>query len=204
MSDKPIILPASSTLEEAVDVFRSSGIIAFPTETFYGLCVNPFDPVAIEKLFELKGRPTGSPVSVIIHDRDMLGSVAAEVTGKAEALIKRFWPGPLTIVFKANIEVPPALLAHTGKIGVRVSPNPIARRLSSVLHSPITATSANPSGKKPPVTPSEVLDYFNGSIDILVDGGELHGKKGSTVVDATGPDILLIREGEIPREEILG
>ncbi len=204
MDKKPLILDASSDLTEAIGIFRGGGIIAFPTETFYGLCVDPFNETAVKKLFILKGRPFESPVSIIIKDAGMLKKVAGEVTPLAGTLMKRFWPGPLTIVFKAKPKVPPLLTANTGKIAARVSSDPVCRRLVDILASPITATSANPSGKRPPATAKEVLDYFNGAIDLLIDGGKLPGKKGSTIVDASGERIEVIREGEIPIKEITG
>jgi len=201
---RPIILSPSSTFDEAVRVFKSGGVIAYPTETFYGLCVDPFNRRAVEGLFRLKGRPEKNPVSVIIKDVPMLVAVASEVPPIARDLIKRFWPGPLTIVFKAHPALPPELTGNTGRIGVRVSSNPLAARLSSELNSPITATSANPTGEKPPVAPEEVLDYFNGRVDILIDGGTLPGKTGSTVLDVTSGRVVVIREGEIPSTDLQG
>lgn len=203
-AERPVILSPSSTLDEAVRAFKSGGVIAYPTETFYGLCVDPFNKEAVGNLFRLKGRPGKNPVSVIIKDVPMLDAVASEVPPAALDLIKRFWPGPLTIVFKAHPSVPLELTGDTGKIGVRVSSNPLAARLSSVLGSPITATSANPTGKKPAVAPEEVLDYFNGRIEVLIDGGALPGKTGSTVVDVTSGRVVVIREGEIPLKYLTG
>ncbi|MDP2690397.1 MAG: L-threonylcarbamoyladenylate synthase [Deltaproteobacteria bacterium] len=206
MPTRPLIIPAASPLpEEAARVFKGGGVIAYPTETFYGLCVDPFNPAAVERLFSLKGRSFRSPVAVIIAEAGMLPMVAEEVPLPHDAakLMERFWPGPLTIVLKALPSVPPMLTAGTGSIGVRVSGNPAARALSKALSSPITATSANPSGKRPSRTPEEVLEYFNGSIDILMDGGRLAGRLGSTIVDVSGDGAKVIREGEIPSSEVL-
>lgn len=202
-SKRPVILEASSLWEEASAVFASSGIIAYPTETFYGLCVNPFDLVAIKKLFALKGRPPEKPITLIVRDRVMLDRVASGITPLAERLMERFWPGPLTIIFNARADVPAELTGGTGTLGVRVSANPVATRLSSLLDSPITATSANPTDKDAPTTPQGVIAYFDGEIDMLIDGGRLAGKKGSTIVDGRGGSLVLIREGEIPAELIL-
>lgn len=199
-SEKPLILAGASGLKESPGIFMRGGIIAYPTETFYGLGVDPFNKEAVERLFELKGRSEKSPVSLIIKDTDMLKRVAQEVPERAEVLMKKFWPGPLTIVFKARSTVPERLVAHTGKIGVRVSSSPEAMKLVEALDSPITATSANPSGRTPPASPAEVIEYFNGSIDLLIDGGRLPGRAGSTVVDITGDKTVILREGEIPGE----
>ncbi|MBI2411895.1 MAG: threonylcarbamoyl-AMP synthase [Deltaproteobacteria bacterium] len=182
--------------------FKSGGVVAFPTETFYGLCVDPFDPKTIERLFSLKGRAETNPVSVIIANKEMLSRVVVDIPATALKLIDRFWPGPLTIVLKAHPDVPPPLIANTGKIGVRVPGSAVARRLSEYLASPITATSANPSGKRPPIESNEVIAYFNGEIDVLIDGGRLPGRLGSTVVDLTGVGFTIIREGEIASEAI--
>ncbi len=204
MPTRPLIIPAASPLpEEAARVFKGGGVIAYPTETFYGLCVDPFNAAAVERLFSLKGRSFRSPVTVIIAEGGMLQMVAEEVPHDAAKLMERFWPGPLTIVLKALPSVPPILTAGTGSIGVRVSSHPAARALSKALSSPITATSANPSGKNPSRTPEEVLEYFNGSIDILMDGGTLAGRLGSTIVDVSVDGARVIREGEIPSSEVL-
>lgn len=202
MRDRPLIIKPQDPLEEAKRAFKSGGVVAFPTETFYGLSVDPFNVDAIERLFSLKGRAETNPVSVIIADKEMLSRVAIDPPAIAFRLIERFWPGPLTLVLKAHPDIPPPLIANTGKIGVRVPGSAIARRLSEYLSSPITATSANPSGKRPPVEAKEVLAYFNGEIDVLIDGGKLPGRLGSTVVDLTEGGFRIIREGEIASAEV--
>ncbi|OGP15521.1 MAG: threonylcarbamoyl-AMP synthase [Deltaproteobacteria bacterium GWA2_54_12] len=180
----------------------AGGIIAYPTETFYGLCVNPFNADAVQALYRLKGRPSSSPMPLIIGGISMIRFVAKELPPQAVKLMKRFWPGPLTIVLKAADSLPASVTAGTGTIGVRLPGCPSARRFSNALGFPITSTSANPSGEKPPVTAEEVAGYFNGSISLLIDGGRLKGTAGSTIVDATGDALKLIREGEIPSHEI--
>lgn len=200
---KPRILAAADPLDEVVKTFKNSGVVAYPTETFYGLGVDPFDEKAVERLFSLKGREKAKPVSLIIKDRAMLDDVAASVPLIAERLIKKYWPGPLTIIFKACARIPLPVTGGTGTIGVRVSSNAVAGRLMNALLSPLTATSANPSGKAAPVTARQVVDYFNGGIDLLIDGGTLQGSSGSTVVDVTGNDLRIVREGELPAVEVL-
>jgi len=185
------------------DVFKSGGVIAFPTETFYGLAVDPFDSSAVERLFTLKGRSQKNPVSLIVKDRTMLLTVVNRIPSVAEGLMKRFWPGPLTIVFEAHPSIPARLVGGTGTIAVRISSNEVCAKLLSTLGRPVTATSANPSGKAPASTPEEVAAYFNGKIDVLIDGGKLPGRLGSTIVDVTTDKIKIIREGEIPSAEIL-
>ncbi len=201
-TEKPLISGTSFLPGKAREVFRRGGVIAYPTETFYGLGVDPFNIDSVKRLFLLKGRPAKNPVSLIIKDLEMLNSLVEDVPLAARELIKRFWPGPLTIIFRAKAGLPAELLANTGKVGVRISSNPVAQRLVEALNSPITATSANPSGKDAPRSAPEVIEYFNGYIDMLIDGGELLGHYGSTVVDITDNKVEIIREGEIPASEL--
>lgn len=199
----PLIIPADGDYSPAKEIFRAGGVISYPTETFYGLCVDPFSKTAVEALYRLKGRPSESPIPLIIGNMKMLEEVAEEVTPVAQRLIERFWPGPLTLVLRASRALPRELTAKTGTIGVRLSGSRWARRLSETLSSPLTSTSANPSGENPPTLAQEVLGYFNGSIALLIDGGKLPGTKGSTIVNATGTRPEIIREGEIPSSQIL-
>lgn len=202
MDDAPLIIDADADFIPAIEIFMAGGIIAYPTDTFYGLCVNPFNSDAVEALYRLKGRPSSSPMPLIIGGISMIRFVAKELPPQAIKLMKHFWPGPLTIVLKAADALPASVTAGTGTIGVRLPGCPRARRFSNTLGFPITSTSANPSGQKPPVTAEEVAGYFGGSISLIIDGGRLKGTKGSTIVDATGDELKLIREGEIPSTEI--
>ncbi|MBI5887894.1 MAG: threonylcarbamoyl-AMP synthase [Deltaproteobacteria bacterium] len=200
---KPIILAAASPLGKAVEIFKNGGVVAYPTETFYGLGVDPFNEKAVKRLFSLKGREKGKPVSLIIKDRAMLDAVAEAVPPIAERLMKKYWPGPLTIIFKASRGLPSSVTGSTGTIGVRVSSGAAAKRLMNALSSPLTATSANPSGSPASASAGQVVDYFNGNIDLLIDGGTLQGSSGSTIVDVTGDEPRIVREGEVPSGEIL-
>jgi L-threonylcarbamoyladenylate synthase len=199
---KTLTINADADYTPAIEIFMAGGIIAYPTETFYGLCVNPFNADAVQALYRLKGRPSSSPMPLIIGGISMIRFVAKELPPQAVKLMKRFWPGPLTIVLKAADSLPASVTAGTGTIGVRVPGCPRARRFSNTLGFPITSTSANPSGEKPPVTAEEVAGYFNGSINLIIDGGRLKGGLGSTIVDATGETLVIIREGEVPSSEI--
>ncbi|MBI5894125.1 MAG: threonylcarbamoyl-AMP synthase [Deltaproteobacteria bacterium] len=198
----PIFLPTYDNLKKASAVLKKGGIIAYPTETFYGLGVDPFNEDALKKLFELKGRGFDKPVSILVKDENALASIVEEIPSVAKRLFKRFWPGPLTIVFKAKKNISDILTASTGNIGVRVSSSPVAKKLLDIIDAPITATSANPSGEKSPVTPQEVERYFGDKLDMIIDGGELEGKLGSTIVDVTEGSIKILRQGEIPEEKL--
>ena len=200
---KPIILTAASPLGKAVEIFKNGGVIAYPTETFYGLGADPFNEKAVKRLFSLKGREKGKPIPLIIKDRAMLDAVAETVPPAAERLMKKYWPGPLTIIFKASRRLPSSVTGSTGPIGVRVSSGAAAKLLMNALSSPLTATSANPSGSPASASAKQVVDYFNGNIDLLIDGGTLQGSRGSTVVDVTGGEPRIVREGEVPSMEIL-
>jgi L-threonylcarbamoyladenylate synthase len=194
---------SSAALARAKEIIEKGGVIAYPTETFYGLGVDPYNEEAVKRLFELKGRGFDKPISILVKDVAMLRQVvAADIPPIAEDLINRFWPGPLTIVFKASPSLPELLTAGTGKIGVRISSSRIAERLLDTIDSPITATSANPSGKESPRTADEVVNYFDDRLDLVLDAGRLSGRLGSTVVDITRGGIEVIRDGEIPAETI--
>lgn len=198
----PIFLPTDDNLKKASAVLKKGGIIAYPTETFYGLGVDPFNEDALKRLFELKGRGFDKPVSILVKDENALRDITEEIPLAAKKLIKKIWPGPLTIIFKAKKNIPKMLTANTGKIGVRVSNNQIAKKLLDMLDAPITTTSANPSGEKSPVTAKDVEKYFGNKLDMIIDGGELEGKLGSTIVDATEGGIKILRHGEIPEEKL--
>lgn len=194
---------SKSIWKQISDVFKKGGIIAYPTETFYGLGVDPFNKTAVKKLFNLKGREPDKPIAILIKDKKMLLEIADEVPEAAEKLIRKFWPGPLTIIFKAKKSIPALITGNTGKIGVRISNNPAAQKLLKKIGSPVTTTSANPSGKKSPATTQEVIDYFGGKVDLIIDGGKLYGKLGSTIVDVTEDKLKIIREGEIPAMKVV-
>jgi L-threonylcarbamoyladenylate synthase len=194
---------SGSEWKQVRDIFKKDGIIAYPTETFYGIGVDPFNKSAVYKIFKLKGRSHDRPISILIKDKKMLLEVIEDIPLSAKILIKSFWPGPLTIIFNAKKTIPSVITGNTGKIGVRISSNPITQKLLEVIDSPITTTSANLSGKKSPVTAGEVVDYFGDNLDLIIDGGLLSGKLGSTIVDTTEEEIKVIREGEIPVKTIL-
>lgn len=186
---------------------RRGEVIAFPTETLYGLGGDALNAAAVEKVFQLKGRDPTNPIPVLIADRSMLSRLVLNVSPLAERLIAHFWPGPLTIVLPARRDIARPLVSAAGNIGVRISSQPIANELVQALGHPLTATSANPSGRPAARNDREARDYFSGQIDIFVDGGTLTSKTGSTVVEISGDLIKIIRQGDIARskfEEVLG
>ncbi len=195
--------PQTSALEEAADILREGGIVAYPTETFYGLGVDAFNEVAIKKLYQIKGRDLNKPISILIRDQEMLKQVANSIPPVAERLMQELWPGPLTLIFKCRDQLPSYLTGGTGKVGVRISSQLTAQRLLEILELPITATSANLSGGKSPITAQEILGSSANGIDLILDGGKLPGQLGSTIVDLTISPPKIVREGEIPGRVIM-
>jgi L-threonylcarbamoyladenylate synthase len=189
--------PEPDRIDQAVAILKSGGVIAFPTETLYGLGADARDEAAIDKIFGIKGRDFKNPILVVIGDVRHLEAFAESIPTEAQKLMDRFWPGPLTIVFRAAPSVSPKLTAGSGKIGIRLTSHPIAMAISRRLGGPLTATSANLSGSPECSSAAEVLSQLEGKLDGVVDGGQTPGGKGSTIVDATVSPIKILREGVI-------
>ena len=192
------------SLRGAAGIVRGGGVIAFPTETFYGLGACPFDARAVRRIFDLKGRPfKDAPILVLIRSRADLETLAVEITPAAERLMEACWPGPLTLVFHAAVAVPSVLTAGTGTIGVRLTAHPDVQRLLEAVGGPLTGTSANRSGQ-PPATRAEDVDRALGDgVDAVLNGGPTPGGLPSTVVDTTVTPPRVIREGRVPTAAVL-
>jgi len=187
---------SKSSLREAGEVVRGGGVIAFPTETFYGLGVDPLNVPAVQRLYALKGRSSQtSPILVLIRSRRELRALVSEITPAAERLMQACWPGPLTLVFRAAEAVPSVLTAGTGTIGVRLSAYPDVQRVLEIIGGPLTGTSANRTGQPPATTADEVERAFGADVDLIVNGGPTPGGLPTTVVDTTVSPPRLIREG---------
>ena len=183
-------------LHEARDVLLSGGIVAFPTESFYGLAVDPMNEEAVDRLFAIKNREPDQPILLLIPGLESINLYASEIPEIAGALIKRFWPGGLTLLFKAMPCISQRLTAGTGKIGLRLSSHPVATALAQSVNAPITGTSANPSGSPACMSAGEAYDYFKEGV-LILDGGRTEGGKGSTIVDVTCSPPGIVREGMI-------
>ena len=188
--------PDGAALGEAAAVLKHGGVVAFPTETFYGLGAAALDRRAVRRIFELKGRPETKPLLVLVDSIAMAGTVA-EVGDRARALAARHWPGALTLVLRARPHVPEEVTAGTGTIGLRVSPHRVAQGLVRALGGPVTAPSANPSGLEPPTTAAGVLARFEGAVEMVLDGGPTPGGEPSTVLDLTVEPPRVLRQGVI-------
>jgi L-threonylcarbamoyladenylate synthase len=193
--------PEERLIWEAADVLGKGGVIGYPTETVYGLGADAYNDEALEKLFEIKGREVDKPISILIGTMDMLEEVTARVPPLAVGLIQGHWPGPLTIIFEASKMCPATLTGNSGKIGVRISPNPIVQKLLEAFKRPLTSTSANFSGMPSLSDPHDLYRAFCGRIDLILDGGKTEGEAVSTVIDVTVSPPRVVREGVVKLED---
>lgn len=185
-------------IELIVRVLREEGIMAYPTDTFYGLGANCYLERALEKIYRLKRRKKAKPISLVISDRAMVNEVCVDIPPLFEALTKAFWPGPLTLVLKASGALPKILQSEQGSIGVRLPDFSWLRTVIRESGFPLTATSANISGEKEISQPEKIIEIFDGRVDLIVDGGETPGRLPSTVVDLTLTRPKILREGALP------
>jgi L-threonylcarbamoyladenylate synthase len=190
------VAPTRVALRAAANTLRAGGVVALPTETFYGLAVPALDAGAVRKIFKLKGRPDTKPLLALVDSVAMAESVAC-VTPAARDLMLRYWPGALTLVLRAHAHVPSVVTAGTGTLGVRLSSQPIARGLVELLGEPVTAPSANPDGLAPPTTAAGVRAYFPRGVDLILDGGATPGGAPSTLLDLTVDPPRILRQGAV-------
>jgi L-threonylcarbamoyladenylate synthase len=195
--------PENELIHKAVLLLRAGEVVAFPTETFYGLAVDATNDLAIERIFQIKGRSFTSPIALISGSKNGINGLVTQVPAVSEELMQIFWPGPLTLLFPASPGINPRLTAGTGKIGIRVSSHPVADSLSNSLGGPITATSANLSGAAECTTAGEVLASLGDRVALVIDGGPTQGGKGSTLIDPTVDPPACLREGAIPFSVIM-
>lgn len=199
---KTEILSASdpAALRHAASVLRHSGLAAFPTDTVYGVGAMAFVDEAVERLYTIKGRATDKAIAVLIGRAEDLPKVSIGLTPLAEKLARIFWPGSLTLIVPKHAALPSAISANA-TVGVRMPNHPAAIDLLKRT-GPLAVTSANRSGEPSALTAAEVLAQLNGRIDVLLDGGHVPGGVPSTVVDCTGAEPLILREGPITASDI--
>jgi len=196
------VRPDDAALRLAAGFITSGKTVIFPTETFYALGVSAYDEQAIKKVFTVKVREQGNPLPVIVAGETMLEEVVSEVPARAASLIGAFWPGGLTLILRASTRMPELLISPAGTLAVRVSSHPLAQLLVAGAGVPITATSANLSGKGGCSTAPEVEKQLGASIDLIIDGGTTEGLLPSTIVDLTLPRPRIVREGIISAERL--
>ena len=188
-------------LEDGIEALQAGELVVYPTETFYAIGADAFSSTAIRQLFEIKGREPGRPVGLIAADTAMAFSVAREIPIDARRLADSFWPGPLTLVLPARDEIAPELAGLDG-VGIRVSPNPVARALSAGIGKPITATSANRSGSAPASTLEQARQALGAKVKVYLEGGKLTASAPSTVVAVSGSGWKMVRVGAISLSQI--
>jgi L-threonylcarbamoyladenylate synthase len=189
-------------LNSAAGLIRAGELVAFPTETVYGLGANALDPAAIEKIYLAKGRPATSPLIVHVSSIEMARSLVREWPERAEQLARVFWPGPLTLVLPKKPHVPDRLTAGLDTVGVRMPAHPIAQALISEAGVPIAAPSANLFGGLSPTTAQHVREAFGDGVAMVLDGGRTTVGIESTVLSLAGPEAVLLRPGMVTQQEI--
>ena|SRR5882672_212036 len=194
--------PNPALIARAADLLRQGLLVAYPTETFYGLAADPRNPEAVERIFEAKGRPDRMALPLIAADQAAVMMCARQLPPSVERLAAAFWPGPLTLVLAASAAVPPRLLGGGHTVGVRISSHPIAAALARAAGGPIVATSANRSGQPAPATAAEVEQALGADLALILDGGTTRGGAASTVLDMTTDPPRVIRSGAVPLQSI--
>jgi L-threonylcarbamoyladenylate synthase len=182
-------------IRAAAQALARGEVVAYPTETFYGLAADATSAAALARLAALKGRGADKAISLLIVGEAMLAALVTEIPPRARALMDAHWPGPLTLVLPARSDLPAPLLSE-GCVAVRDSPHPVARALVQAFGHPITATSANPAGAPPPTTAAGAAAYFPGCL--VVDGGDTPGGAPSTLVRVRGDRLEVLRPGAVP------
>lgn len=200
MQTRLLLVREENWLDQVIAILRSGGLVAFPTDTVYGVGALAFDNTAIEQIYLVKGRAAEKAIPVLIGEMDQLAEIVAEIPPSALRLAARFWPGPLTLVLPRHPNLPPAISA-TPTVGVRLPDHAVARALLRAA-GPMAVTSANLSGRASPVTANEVLEQLGGRIPLILDGGATPGGIPSTIVDCSGASPRLLRPGPIPLEAI--
>lgn len=190
------------TVRDIARLLRDEGVIVYPTDTFYGLGGNCLSPGVLKKIFEIKKRPAFKGLPVLVSDLETAKKIAAEFPPLSSALAARFWPGPLTMVFRAASHLPPGLVGPAGTIGIRWPAVSWLQGLIREAGFPLITTSANISGRAEIDSPEEAIRLFRDKVDLVVDGGPTPGGLPSTVVDLTGDRPVLVREGVIGRREL--
>lgn len=191
--------PQPDVVQQACEVLRRGGLVAFPTDTLYALGANALDPTAIERVHTVKGRHHGKPLSVLVPSVEAGAELAIGLPEAVRGLMQAFWPGALTVVVKVSSKLPSVLTAATGTVGLRMPAGSVAQSLLAAFTGPIIGTSANKTGGADPAEARTVQKAIGGQIDLILDGGRVALGVPSTVIDCTTEPARILREGAIPR-----
>ena len=202
MMETKLLTENSDDLDRAAAIIANGGLVAFPTETVYGLGANALDPDAVARIYEVKQRPSDNPSIVHIAEKEEIGPLTVRVTPEMEILMDRFWPGPMTMITVSSDRIPDVTRGGQPTVGIRLPESRAARELIRRSGCPVAAPSANISGRPSPTTARDVLDDLNGKIEAIIDGGPCSVGIESTVIDMTGDIPMILRPGIITREEL--
>ncbi|NLJ97707.1 MAG: threonylcarbamoyl-AMP synthase [Tissierellia bacterium] len=194
--------PEKKAIIEGAELIKKGGLVAFPTETVYGLGANGLDPKAVAKLFTAKGRPQDNPLILHVYSIEQVRELVEDISEEAERLMRIFWPGPLTLLFKRGNKIPEIITAGLDTVAIRMPNNPIALELIKASGVPIAAPSANTSGKPSPTMANHVREDLWGKVNLIIDGGSTGVGLESTVLDLTGNKPIILRPGGITLENL--
>jgi len=195
-------LDIQQQIERGISVLKQGGLVAYPTDTVYGLGACVSLPQAVEQVYKVKERPQNMPLSLLLADTSQITKFAESVPPVAWLLIHKFMPGALTIVLPKSVSVPDTMTAGGTTIAIRIPAHPVPIALVAGLGAPIVGTSANLSGKPSPLTAYDVYSQLGDKMDLIINGGRCSGGRESTIVDVTRETPVVLREGAIPREEL--
>ncbi len=182
--------------KKASAVLKAGGVIVYPTETLYGIGAIASNSGAVDRIFEIKGRPHGKPIPLLVKDIRMAAKIA-KIPSIASVLSDQYWPGRLTMILEQKTDLPELITCGSGKIALRISSHPFLKSLFELISEPLTSTSANISGGPNISDPEELFETFGGKVDLIVDSGKIPASKGSTIVDLTLDPPQILREGDI-------
>ena len=197
----------ATDIGQAIPILQRGGLVAFPTDTLYGLGAHPFIESAVRRLYDAKGRPDSKPVPLLLSSPNDLTLVSDQTDGLAHALAAAFWPGALTLVVRCRPDIPSLANGWGKTVAVRVPDHPVPRELCALLGAPITGTSANLGGGPNPITAEDVASQLEAKVDLIIDGGPCPGALPSTIIDVSGDSPAILRQGVISRtaiEEVCG